>query len=394
MPMVPRMVVASIPPGPRRILIVSDAWYPQINGVVRTLSSVRDRLRADGRAVLVIGPDITTTIPCPRYPEIRLAIAPGRRLRRLAEDFRPEAVHIATEGPLGMAARRLCRRRGWRFTTSWHTQFPLYLRRYAGVPTGLSYAWLRRFHSAAAATLAPTRSVKAELDDRGFGNVRTWTRGVDTALFGAVPPVELDLPRPICLYCGRVAVEKNIEAFLEADLPGSRLVVGDGPARAALERKHPEAMWVGFKHGRELAAYYAAADVFVFPSRTDTFGVVMIEAMASGLPVAAYPVTGPIDVVRPGISGGLHEDLGTAVRMALQVDRESARRATDVFTWERAAEIMLDTMVPVNEEADRRIAARDGRPHRPRMSEDAATNTASSVEVKRAATESADSAVA
>jgi glycosyltransferase involved in cell wall biosynthesis len=362
------MVIAAVPPGPRRIVIVSDAWFPQTNGVVRTLSSVRDRLRADGRAVLVVGPDIAGTVPCPRYPEIRLAIAPGRRLRQLVDGFRPEAIHIATEGPLGLAARRLCRRRGWAFTTSWHTQFPLYLRRYTGIPTGLSYAWLRRFHGAAAATLVPTRSVKQELDDRGFSNVRVWTRGVDTSLFGAVPPVELDLPRPICLYCGRVAVEKNIEAFLEADLPGSRLIVGDGPARASLERRYPGAHWVGFQYGRDLAAHYAAADVFVFPSRTDTFGVVMIEAMASGLPVAAYPVTGPIDVVRPGVSGALDEDLGVAVRRALEVDRESARRATDVFTWDRAAEIMLDTMVPVNAEADRRITGRDGRPHRPRLS--------------------------
>jgi len=364
------MVIAAVPPGPRRIVIVTDAWHPQTNGVVRTLESVRDRLRAEGRAVLVVGPDITGTIPCPRYPEIRLAIAPGRRMRQLIDGFRPEAIHVATEGPLGLAARSLCRRRGWRFTTSWHTQFPLYLRRYTGIPTGVSYAWLRRFHASAAATLVPTRSVKDQLDARGFRNVRVWTRGVDTSLFGAVPPVELDLPRPICLSCGRVAVEKNIEAFLEADLPGSKLVVGDGPARPALERRYPDATWVGFKYGRELASYYAASDVFVFPSRTDTFGVVMIEAMASGLPVAAHPVTGPVDVVREGVSGALDEDLAAAVRRALEIPRESARRASTVFTWERAAEIMLDTMVPVDAEADERITARDGRPHRPRLAAD------------------------
>lgn len=364
------MVIPATPPGPRRIVIVSDAWFPQTNGVVRTLSSVRDRLRAEGRAVLVIGPDIVSTIPCPRYPEIRLAIGPSRRLRGLIDEFRPEAIHVATEGPLGMAARRLCRKRNWSFTTSWHTQFPLYLKRYAGVPVNWSYAWMKRFHSAASATLVPTKSVKTELDERGFKNVKVWTRGVDTSLFGAVPPVDLGLPGPVFLYCGRIAREKNIEAFFETDLPGSRLIVGDGPMRASLEKKYPDAMWVGFKHGRDLAAHYAAADVFVFPSRTDTFGVVMIEAMASGLPVAAYPVTGPIDVVEEGVSGSTDEDLGVAARRALEIPAESARAAARGFTWDRAAAIMLETLVPIDSAADDRIRQRDG------WAEDGATEPA------------------
>lgn len=327
-----------------RIALITDAWLPQVNGVVTTLGHVVRHLEAMGDEVLVVQPQLFRTYPCPRYPEIRLAWAPGRKVRALLREFAPEAIHIATEGPLGIAARRHCGRRGLRFNTSYHTQFPQYLSRYAGIPEGWTYRVMRWFHGRANATLVPTARIKDELDAHGFTNVRVWTRGVDTDLFRPGDKSFLEGERPLSLYVGRIAREKNIEAFLEADLPGTKYLVGDGPARASLEKQYPAARFVGVKTGEEVARHYAAADVFVFPSRTDTFGVVMLEAMACGVPVAAYPVTGPIDVVKAGVSGALDDDLATAMREALKIDPASCLRYAQGFSWRRCAEMFREAL--------------------------------------------------
>lgn len=333
-----------------RIALVTDAWFPQVNGVVRTLSHVVKELEAMGHHVDVIGPHLFPTFPCPRYPEIRLSWMPGRKTRDLLDEWQPDAIHIATEGTLGMTARRYCRRRKLPFTTSYHTQFPHYLKKYTGIPRRLTYAGMRWFHNAANGTLVPTPAVKRELDERGFTNIIVWTRGVDHELFRPYDDrggLDLDLPRPIFLYAGRTAREKNIEAFLSAQLPGSKLVVGGGPELDGLRKRYPDAHFVGYKYGEELARHYAASDVFVFPSRTDTFGVVMLEAMATGVPVAAYPVTGPIDVVEQGVSGILDDDITIAATKALELDRERVREYARGFTWRRCAEVFLDTLSPI-----------------------------------------------
>lgn len=319
-----------------RIAIVTDAWQPQVNGVVTTLSRTREGLEAKGHDVTVVNPAAYRTIPCPSYPEIRLALWPGRGVRRTLHETRPDAIHIATEGPLGTAARRYCLARDLKFTTSYHTQFPQYLRKRLPVPEALSYSYLRRFHGRAERTLVPTEQMRRELVEHGFDSVVIWSRGVDTNLFRPMDRGFLDLPRPIAVYAGRVAVEKNLEALLAADLPGSKLIVGDGPDLEKLRRRYPDAHFVGYKFGEDLAQHLSAADVFVFPSRTDTFGLVMLEAIACGTPVAAYPVTGPIDVVSEGVTGSLDEDLAAAVDRALQLSREDCRRAALDRTWDRA----------------------------------------------------------
>lgn len=331
---------------------MTDAWLPQVNGVVTTLGHVVRQLEAMGDEVLVINPQLFRTYPMPRYPEIRLAWFPGRKVRRLLREFKPEAIHIATEGPLGIAARFYCGRHRLAFNTSYHTQFPQYLKKYTGVPAAWTYRVMRWFHGRANATLVPTARVKEELDEQGFANVLVWTRGVDTDLFKPGDKSFLPGERPIMLSVGRVAREKNIEAFLEADVPGTKYIVGDGPARAGLERKYPDAHFVGVKRGEELARHYAAADVFVFPSRTDTFGVVMLEAMACGVPVAAYPVTGPVDVVSPGVSGVLDEDLVTAIRGALKIDPRSTLEYAQGFSWRRCAEMFSDALKPTVSESN------------------------------------------
>jgi glycosyltransferase involved in cell wall biosynthesis len=333
---------------PLRILIVSDAWFPQVNGVVRTLSIVADHLRAGGDTVEVIGPDRFVNIPMPGYAEIRLAVAPARRLRRLVEDFAPEVVHIATEGPLGWAMRALCRRRGWPFTTAFHTRFPDYLHARTRIPVAWSWAVMRRFHEAGAGTFAATASLRAELSARGFTKVRAWTRGVDLARFRPEPrdPWE-GLPRPVFLYAGRVAVEKGIEAFLALDLPGTKVVVGDGPARAGLQARFPGVHFTGYRDNGALARSYAGADVFVFPSRTDTFGLVLLEALAAGTPVAAFPVTGPRDVLTDPRVGALDEDLRAACLRALDCDRAAARAHAEGWSWEACAAQFRAALVPV-----------------------------------------------
>lgn len=328
------------------ILIITDAWTPQVNGVVRTISTVRGELEAMGHTVEVIGPDRFRTVPMPTYPEIRLALGAGRRLRAMIEAMRPDCIHIATEGPLGFAARRWCLKRGIPFTTAYHTRFPEYVRDRVPVPLALSYAVVRRFHKPASAVMVATPSIEQDLLARGFTNIRRWTRGVDTDLFRPRDKGFLDLPRPISLYVGRVAVEKNLEDFLKLDLPGTKVVVGDGPARAELQAKYPEVHWAGARHGEDLARHYAAADVFVFPSRTDTFGLVLLEALASGVPVAAYPVPGPLDVVDGSGAGCLSEDLAEAVETALTIPPERCRDYALGFSWRRSAEQFLANLRP------------------------------------------------
>ncbi len=330
-----------------RILVVSDAWHPQVNGVVRTLSMVAAELTALGHEVEVIGPDRFRTVALPTYRSIRVALLPGRRLAPMIEAFRPDSVHIATEGPLGLAARRWAVRRGMAFTTSFHTRFPEYLHARLRAPTGLSYAWLRRFHNAGSATMVATASLRGELVQRGFRNVRPWTRGVDLARFHPQPAPAGDMPRPLFLYVGRLAVEKNLEAFLSLDLPGTKVVVGDGPQRDALARAYPDARFLGERHGAALARIYANADVFVFPSRTDTFGLVLLESLASGTPVAAHPVTGPADILEgaaPGV-GALDHDLRAAALRALSGDRAACRRHAERFSWRACAEVFLANLV-------------------------------------------------
>lgn len=332
-----------------RLALVTDAWLPQTNGVVRTLFVTSTLLRRSGHLVEVLEPRMFRTLPCPTYPEIRLAWRPYRRVAALLTALDPDSVHIATEGPLGMAARRWCLRHGRAFTTSYHTRFPEYVRARVPVPLGLSYAHLRRFHGAAARTLVGTPSMLRALEERGFRNLALWSRGVDTDLFRPGPKSFLDLPRPIWLYFGRVAVEKGIHDFLRLELPGTKLVVGDGPAMQECRRRHPEVEYVGYRHGEELAAYVAASDVFVFPSRTDTFGLVLLEAMACGVPVAAYPVTGPLDVATRGVNGMLDEDLRAAALGALELDPRACREHALRCKWAAVTGQFLEHLVPARQ---------------------------------------------
>jgi len=318
-----------------RILIATDAWLPQVNGVVTTLRNTVRELEALGHSVQLVTTEGFRTLPCPTYPEVRLAVAPGPRVVRMIEEFEPDAVHIETEAPIGMAARRHCLDSGRPFTTAYHTQFPEFIHARCRLPLSVSYRWMHWFHKPAAAVLVATAAMHRRLERWGFTNLATWTRGVDTRLFSPAPRENLPR-RPIFLYAGRVAVEKSIEDFLKLDLPGSKWIVGDGPARARLQERFPDAVFHGMKHGRELAYYYQQADVFVFPSRTDTFGLVLVEAMACGTPVAAYPVTGPIDVVRDPSVGVLSDDLRTAALAALQLDRAAVRRYAEQFSWSAA----------------------------------------------------------
>ena len=327
-----------------RILLASDAWYPQINGVVRTLNRVREELEPQGDVFEVLAPHHFKTLPCPTYPEIRLAVLPSLGLKKRIDAFAPDAIHIATEGPIGVAVRNYCVKRKQPFTTSYHTRFPEYLAARAPVSPDLGYRFMRWFHRPSAAVMVATQSMRQELEARGFERLVDWTRGVDTTLFRPEASPALDLPRPIYMYVGRVAVEKNIQAFLDLKLDGSKVVVGDGPQRAELEATFPEVHFVGAKQGEDLAAHYASGDVFVFPSRTDTFGLVVLEALASGMPVAAYPVPGPLDIVDGAGVGVLSEDLGSATREAIKIDRGHCREHALKFSWAHCAQVFRDNL--------------------------------------------------
>lgn len=349
-----------------RILIVSDAWYPQVNGVVRTMDRVIHELTKKDHQICVISPSDFKTIPCPTYPEIRLALFPGRRMGRLIRDFNPDAIHVATEGPLGLCARQWCLRNDFPFTSAFHTKFPEYVHARWRIPLRWTYAMMRWFHKPSRGVMVATQSVRRELQDRGFQKLVHWTRGVDTDLFQPLPPggqtaLEkiipsdiLALPRPIFTYVGRVAVEKNIEAFLSLELPGSKLVIGDGPQMTNLKNNYSDVRFVGAKHGEDLARYFALGDVFVFPSKTDTFGLVVLEALASGLPVAAYPVSGPLDIFGateqpvPDIVesdvGVLSTDLQQACLKSVGKRSQDCIAHAHKFSWEMCALMFLENL--------------------------------------------------
>lgn len=329
-----------------RLLLVTDAWFPQVNGVAVTLRNTIGHLARWGHEVEVVSPEGFRTVPMPTYPEIPLAVLPGPEMSRRFRRFDPDAVHIATEGPLGLAARDHCVTRGLAFTTAYHTCFPEYVKPRFGVPLSWTYAWLRRFHRPSSAVLVGTGAMRDLLERRGFARVEEWSRGVDLELFHPGPERFTEYARPVFTYVGRVAVEKNLPAFLRLDLPGTKLVVGDGPERARLQRRFPDAVFVGAKSGPELANFYRRSDAFVFPSRTDTFGLVLLEAMACGVPVAAYPVRGPIDVVKDPSAGILNGNLGDAAMMALQLRRSEVRRYAERFSWERSTRQFAGHLVP------------------------------------------------
>jgi glycosyltransferase involved in cell wall biosynthesis len=328
-----------------RILLVSDAWLPQVNGVVRTIESTRDELRRRGHDVEIVGPDRFSSFPCPTYPEIRLAVGQRRKLAQLIEAFDPDAIHISTEGPLGWAARGYCMRRKLSFTTSFHTQFPEYVYLRSGVPVRWTYALLRRFHAPSKAMMVATETLQRSLEHRGFRRLVRWSRGVDTDRFR---PAEArgEAAAPIHLSVGRVAVEKNLEAFLSLPVGGPKVVVGNGPSLASFQARYPEVRFTGSKEGAELVDQYAAADVFVFPSRTDTFGLVMLEALACGVPVAAYPVQGPVDVINGHPVGCLDHDLGRAVERALRIPRDQCREFALGYSWQACTDQFLTHLHP------------------------------------------------
>lgn len=334
-----------------RIILASDAWHPQVNGVVRSLSTTVDQLRGLGHDVEVIEPSRFWTVPCPTYPEIRLSLACARKVRKILNEIQPDTIHIATEGPIGWAARSWCIKNGQRYTTAFHTRFPDYVSIRTGIPVNWMWKIMRRFHGRAERTFTATASLANELKSRGLERTHLWPRGVDLDQFNSdvTPhPAMADLPRPILLNVGRVAPEKNIEAFLDLDIVGTKVVVGNGPAFARMKAAYPNVLFLGPKHGAELARAYAAADVFVFPSRTDTFGLVNIEALACGVPVAAYPVPGPADILgreECGVHGGterigaLDEDLGKAVARALTADRRAAAVEAANYSWDRCTSL-------------------------------------------------------
>ncbi|HEY8048122.1 MAG TPA: glycosyltransferase family 1 protein [Ramlibacter sp.] len=341
-----------------KIALVTDAWQPQVNGVVTTLVELVRELRGLGHQVKVVEPNQFDTRPCPGYAGIDLAVRPKRRVAELLDAFQPDAIHVATEGPLGWAARGYCVKQRLQFTTAFHTKFPEIVNAATKfVPVALGYVVMRHFHAPSSGIMVPTQSVLRMLERRGFRNLRAWTHGVDTALFeyrGQVedwPPLG-DLPRPLALFVGRVSYEKNIEAFLSMEFAGSKVVCGVGPVEAQLKQRHPHVKWVGLLPRDRLAQLYAAADVFVFPSHADTFGLVMVEAMASGTPVAAFPVDGPLEVLgkRDGagrtLGGAMHDDLKLACAAALEVPRSEARARALDFSWAQAAQMFEGHLVP------------------------------------------------
>ncbi len=334
----------------RRISIVTDAWHPQVNGAVRVLTMLQNLLEKRGYTVTIIEPQQFMTVPFPFLPEAPLAVFPRQKLRRLLKASKPDAVHITTEGTLGLAARSVCKSENIPFTTSYHTHFQLYLKARVGdFFTKLAYAYLRWFHSAAVRTMIATESesLRKELSIVGFKHLVSWPLGVDTELFVRnekpnLPP----LKSPVFAYCGRLAPEKSVDEFLALSLPGTKLVIGDGPDRAALEKRFPHAHFVGYQHGQALVDWLSCANVLVFPSRTETFGLVIIEALACGVPVAAHNVMGPSDIITQGVDGYLSEDLGEAALKALTLSREACRKTALRYTWNRSVDIFVKNLVP------------------------------------------------
>jgi glycosyltransferase involved in cell wall biosynthesis len=322
---------------PMKVLVATDAWRPQVNGVVRTLGSLARAAGKLGVDVEFLSPDGFWTFPVPTYPGLRLALPGRKKIAERIEAAKPDAIHIATEGPIGFAVRAYCMRIGRPFTTSYTTRFPEYISARSPVPAQWVYNVLRRFHSAATVTMVATPSLTAELRERGFTNLGMWTRGVDVDLFRPDRAIDLGFPRPIFMSVGRVAVEKNLPAFLSLDLPGTKVVIGAGPQEAELKRRFPSAKFLGQLDNGILAAHLAAADVFVFPSLTDTFGIVQLEALASGVPIAAFPVTGPKDVISDNPIGVLNEDLRVACMQALWISREACREFALRYSWENSA---------------------------------------------------------
>jgi glycosyltransferase involved in cell wall biosynthesis len=329
-----------------RILVATDAWHPQVNGVVRTLTMMAEAAKAFGVDVHFLHPQSFRTFAMPSYPDLRVALPVPAKIARLIAEVAPDSIHIATEGPIGLLVRRYCRQQGLPFTSSFHTRFPEYISARMPIPEKWIWAALRWFHGTSDAVMAATPALAAELRARGFRNVVLWPRGVETRLFHP-RAADLGLPRPVFLSVGRVAVEKNLEAFLDLDLPGTKVIVGDGPARAALAREYPQAVFLGAQQGEELAASYAAADVFVFPSKTDTFGLVLLEALASGLPVAAFPVAGPRDVIGTAPVGALNDDLRIACLAALTISSQACLAFAAGHTWEVSARAFVENMVAV-----------------------------------------------
>jgi glycosyltransferase involved in cell wall biosynthesis len=334
-----------------RIAIATDAWHPQPNGVVRVLSSVHDRLIAAGHQVLVISPESFRTIPCPTYPEIPLAIGAGPGVRSALDAFAPEAVHVATEGPIGWAARGHCLHRHWPFTTAYHTKFPQYIHARTGLPLPWLYAIIRAFHAPSAGAMLPSRSVYEELKRWGFKNLKPWSHGVDTRLFRPQGKQAFDFPRPIYLFVGRVTVDKNLPAFLDLPLDGTKVVVGSGPLRPTLIRRYPKAKFLVAQGDVQLSGYFSAGDVLVFPSLTDTFGLVMLEALASGVPVAGFPVPGPEDVLAEALPdhpvGVLDHDLASAASRALGLNPADCRAYAERFSWDRVVEQFVGYLAPI-----------------------------------------------
>jgi glycosyltransferase involved in cell wall biosynthesis len=339
------------------ILVVTDAWKPQVNGVVRSLESVGRALGEIGTRIEFLTPQGFATVPLPTYPEIRLALAMPRAVAKQIEAVAAEHIHIATEGPMGFAARRYCLRKKRIFTTSYHTRFPEYIAARTRIPEAITYALLRRFHNAGAGVMVSTASIADDLNKRGFQRLMRWSRGVDHNQFSPAKAVAINLPRPVFFYAGRLAPEKNVEAFLALDLPGSKLVAGDGPSRRALEASYPQAHFLGTQGSDALAVHYASADVLVFPSRTDTFGMVLLEALACGLPVAALPVPGPLDVIGTSGAGILDTDLRAACLAALEIPRGIARAHALNFTWAKSARQFLDNILLAKSFAPCRLVA-------------------------------------
>ncbi|MGR8979236.1 MAG: glycosyltransferase family 4 protein [Gammaproteobacteria bacterium] len=332
-----------------KIALISDAWRPQINGVVTTLSRTCETLIRLGHTVELITPGRFRTYPCPGYPEVGLAFLCGPRLRPILKSFKPDAIHLATESPIGFAARRYCRECGIPYTTSYHSRFPEYFKLRLGLPLLVSYGYLRWFHSESARVMVATESLREELAGRGFKRLALWSRGVDTVLFKPGDKTYIQDKRPVFMYVGRVAIEKNVEDFLKLDLPGSRYVIGDGPQRQELEEKYPETKFLGYRSGHELARYLSAADVMVFPSRNDTFGLVILEALASGVPVAAYPVPGPKDIIMDSKVGILDSDLKHAALKALALSPESCRAFACEFSWEKSVRQFVDNLALIDD---------------------------------------------